>query len=268
MSDDLDDLLVEQDGGIVTLTLNRPDKRNAVSDAMIDAIEAACSRINRDMDVRCVILTGAGEGFCSGGDLDDMKAHRGHFSGTPVQTRRIYRHGIQRIPLALHHVEVPTIAAVNGAAVGAGCDMTLMCDMRIASERATFAESFQRVGLVSGDGGAWFLPRLVGTEMANYLTFTGEFIDAARAGEIGLVMRVVPHDDLMVEARKLAERIAAQPPHALRMNKRLLRASPALALDDLLELAAALQAAAQQTEDHREALSALMEKRKPLYKGR
>ena len=264
-----EDLTVEQSSdGIVTMTLNRPHKRNAVSDQMIEAIEAACRRINGDMDVRCLIITGAGESFSSGGDLDDMRERRGHFSGMPVDARRIYRHGIQRIPLALQGVEVPMIAAVNGAAVGAGCDIALMCDMRIASDRATFAESFQRVGLISGDGGAWFLPRIVGPQWANFLTFTSEFIDATMAKEIGLVMRVVPHDTLMHEATKLAQRIVNQPPHAVRMNKRLLKASPTHSLDDLLELAATMQAAALQTEDHREAYTALMEKRTPVYKAR
>lgn len=263
------DVIVEQsEDGIVTLTLNRPHKRNAVSDEMIEQIEAACLRVNRDMGARCVVLTGAGEGFSSGGDLDDMRERRGHFSGMPVETRRIYRHGIQRIPMALQQIEVPTIAAVNGAAVGAGCDIALMCDMRIASERATFAESFQRVGLVSGDGGAWFLPRIVGPQWASYLTFTGEFIDAAMAKEIGLIMRVVPHEELMPEAMKLARRIANQPPHAVRMNKRLLRSAPTQTLDELLELAAAMQAAALQTEDHREAYTALVEKRGAVFKAR
>lgn len=259
---------VEQAGGIVTLTLNRPTKRNAVSDEMIETIEAECQRINRDMEVQCLVVTGAGEGFCSGGDLDDMREGKSHFGGTGVELRRTYRHGIQRLPLALHQVEVPTIAAVNGSAVGAGCDLAMMCDMRIASDRATFAESFQRVGLISGDGGAWYLPRLVGHQMASYLTFTGEFIGASDALEMGLVMRVVEHDGLMAQTLMLAQRIASQPPHALRMNKRLLRASSTHSLDDLLELAAGMQALALQTEDYREAYAALIQKRKPTFKGR
>lgn len=260
-------LKYEQEGGIVTLTLNRPETRNAVSDEMITQIEDACRRINGDMSVGCMILTGAGDGFCSGGDMGEMKKRRGHFGGTPVESRRVYRHGIQRIPLALHNVEVPTIAAVNGAAVGAGCDIALMCDMRLASENASFAESFMRVGLISGDGGAWFLPRAVGMQLASYLTFTGEFIDADRALEIGLVMRKVPHSALMEEAGAIARRIAAQPPHALRLNKRLLRNSMMQSLDDSLELAATMQACALQTSDHREAYTAFREKRRPRFTG-
>ncbi len=263
-----EDLLVHQDGGIVTLTLNRPNQRNAVSDRMIEALEAECTRINRDMQVQCVVITGAGEGFCSGGDLQDMRERRGHFASPPVAARRIYRHGIQRIPMALHHIEVPTIAAVNGAAIGAGCDLALMCDMRIAADSATFAESFQRVGLISGDGGAWYLPRIVGPQQAAFLTYTGEVIDARTAQAMGMVLRVVPAASLMDEAHALARRLAAQPPHALRLNKRLLRASASHSLDDLLELAAAMQAMVLETEDFREAYTALVEKRKPVFQGR
>ncbi len=147
-----DPVIYRQDGGVVTLTLNEPETRNAISPAIVEALVAACARINGDMGVGCVVLTGAGKSFSSGGNVKEMRDKAGLFGGTPAEIRRAYLHGIQRVPLALYDLETPVIAAVNGHAVGAGCDLTLMCDIRIAAEDAQFAESFMRVGLVSGDG--------------------------------------------------------------------------------------------------------------------
>jgi len=151
-----------QDGAIVTLTLNAPDIRNAISGAdMIDALVQACERMNADMSVRAAILTGAGSAFSSGGNVKKMADGGGLGGGLPAQTRRNYKLGIQRIPLAFDRLEVPIIAAVNGPAIGAGCDLACMCDMRIASHKAKFAESFVKLGIVPGDGGAWLLQRFV-----------------------------------------------------------------------------------------------------------
>jgi len=260
-------VLYEQSGGIVTLTLNEPDTLNAVSEGIVAGLVAAAERINGDLSVGCVIVTGAGRAFSSGGNVRQMRDRTGLFAGNPAEIRRAYLHGIQRIPLALYNIEAPTIAAVNGHAVGAGCDISLMCDIRIASEEAIFAESFLRVGLVSGDGGAWFLPRIVGMSRACEMTFTGDFIDAATAAGYGLVSRVVPADALMQDAVALATRIAAQPPHALRMTKRLLRESQRVELDTALELASAMQAIVQHTDDQSEAVNALLEKRPPQFRG-
>ena len=263
-----DPVRYEQDGGIVVLTLNEPRTRNALSPAIAEALVGYIDRINADLSVGCVIVTGEGAGFSSGGNVKVMAERTGLFSGTPAEIRRGYLQGIQRVPLAMYALEAPSIAAVNGAAVGAGCDLATMCDIRIAARGATFAESFLRVGLVSGDGGAWFLPRAVGMSKALEMTFTGEFIDAAEALRIGLVSKVVEDDKLMDEARALAGRIAAQPVHSLRLTKRLLRDSQQVSLPIALEMASSMQALAQHTADQHEAVLAFTEKRKPKFEGR
>lgn len=263
-----DPVRYEQDGGVVILTLNEPRTRNAISPAIVESMVECVNRINADLSVGCVIVTGAGEGFSSGGNVKVMKERKGLFGGSPAQIRRSYQQGIQRIPLAMYGLEAPSIAAVNGAAVGAGCDLASMCDIRIAGRSATFAESFLRVGLVSGDGGAWFLPRAVGMSKACEMTFTGDFIEADEALRIGLVSRVVDDGQLMEEAKALARRIAAQPVHSLRLTKRLLRDSQQVSLPIALEMASSMQALAQHTEDQHEAVLAFTEKRKPKFEGR
>ena len=261
-------VLYEQEGHVVTLTLNRHETRNAISeDEMVDAIVAACDKINKDHSVRAVIITGAGSAFSSGGNVKDMRDKKGMFGGTPNEIRDGYRNGIQRIPLAINNLEVPIIAAVNGAAIGAGCDLTMMCDMRIASEKALFAESFAKVGLIPGDGGAWFLPRVIGLSRANEMAFTGEPVTAETALAWGMVSQVVEPDKLLDAANKLALRIAANPPSALRMTKRLIKEGEHAKLDSLLEMSASLQALAHQTKDHAEAVDAIIEKRTPNFTG-
>lgn len=263
-----DPVLYEMNGHIVTLTLNRHETRNAISeDEMVNAIVAACDRINADVDARVAIITGAGSAFSSGGNVKDMRDKKGMFGGTASEIREGYRKGIQRIPLAVAALEVPIIAAVNGAAIGAGCDLAVMCDIRIASEKALFAESFVKVGLIPGDGGAWFLPRAIGLSRANEMAFTGEPINAQTALEWGLVSRVVPSDELMDAANELAMRIAANPPAALRMTKKLLKEGEHSRLESLLEMSASLQALAHQTKDHTEAVNAIIEKRTPNFIG-
>lgn len=263
-------LEVAREGHVAILTMSRPEERNAISD--VDAcrqVVAACEEVNADLDVSVVVLTGMDPAFSAGGNLKRMRDRQGFApKDTPVATRISYRETIQRIPLALYNVEVPTIAAVNGPAIGAGLDLALMCDIRIASENALFAESFVKIGIVPGDGGAWLLPRAVGMSRAAELTFTGDTIGPAEAARIGLVSRIVPHGELMAEAMKLAERIAANPVHSLRMTKRLMREGEHMKLDSLLELSAAFQALAHETEDHREALDGWLEKRPPVFRGR
>ncbi|MFH1043620.1 MAG: crotonase/enoyl-CoA hydratase family protein [Pseudomonadota bacterium] len=261
-------VLYQQDGGVVILALNEPTTRNAISTAMVEALVECTRRINADLSVGCVIVTGGGKGFSSGGNVKQMKERTGLFGGSPVQIRRAYLQGIQRIPLAMYALEAPSIAAVNGAAVGAGCDLAAMCDIRIAGRSAMFAESFLRVGLISGDGGAWFLPRAVGMSKACEMTFTGDFVDADEALRIGLVSKVVDDDKLMDEAKALARRIAAQPVNSLRLTKRLLRDSQHTSLAIALDMASSMQALAQHTADQHEAVLALAEKRKPKFEGR
>ena len=259
----------EQDGAVVTLTMNRPEARNAlIGELDGQEIIDACGRINADNRIRAVILTGAGSCFSSGGDLKKIKASLGTGLGEPALSRQAYRNGIQRIPLALYNLEVPIIAAINGPARGAGCDITTMCDIRIASDTATFAESFVRVGLVAGDGGAWLLPRAVGMSRACEMAFTGDAITAQQALEYGLVSKVVPLQELMTEAHVIAERITKNPGQALRLTKRLLREGQHTRLDTLLEMSASFQALAHWTKDHEEALNAFAEKRPPTFQDR
>ena len=204
-------LRYEQDGGIVTLTMDQPAARNALTgNSAVEEFVAAARRIAADESVRVAIITGAGPVFSSGGNVKDMQRFFGE-EPTPAAIAQEYRHGIQQLALAVYHLEVPAIAAVNGPAIGAGCDLACMCDMRIAADSASFAESFIRVGIVPGDGGAWLLPRAVGRSRAAEMAFTGEAISAAEALACGLVSRVVPAADLMGEARQLAARIAANP---------------------------------------------------------
>ncbi|WP_433194256.1 crotonase/enoyl-CoA hydratase family protein [Nocardia sp. CA-107356] len=262
-------VLIERTGDVVVWTLNNPQARNPISDVeTVDALERAVSAVNADPSVRVAILTGAGTAFSSGGNIKHMRDRAGMFGGAPAELRQGYRHGIQRIPKALYHCEIPTIAAVNGPAIGAGCDLALMCDMRIAADTATFAESFAKVGIIPGDGGAWLLPRAVGMARASEMAFTGEPIDAATALEWGLVSAVVEPDALLDAAQALAARVAANPPHVLRMTKKLLREGQWQSLESLLELSAALQAIAHQTDDHHEAVSAMLDRRAPKFTGR
>ncbi len=266
MSDD--PVLYEQDGGVVLLTLNRPAMRNPISEReMVDAIVAAVERMNTDPSVRAAILTGAGKAFSSGGDLRAMAAEAEARARQPVRTTRYYKHGIQRIPLAFERLDVPIIAAVNGPAVGAGLDLACMCDIRIAGESARFAESFVKVGLIAGDGGAWLLPRAVGFSKACEMAFTGEPIDAGEALASGLVSRVVPDGELLGAARAIADKIAANPSHAVRLTKRLLMEGRHTRMDTLLEMAASMQALVHATADHREAAQAFLEKRTPRFSG-
>ena len=264
-----DKILYEQDeNGIVLLTLNQPEARNPLTDQdLIDLFCDLCERMQNDPTVRVAILTGAGSDFSSGGNVKRM-AEAGEARRTdPIGTRGYYRKGIQRIPLALEKLDVPIIAAVNGPAMGAGCDLTTMCDIRISGESARFAESFVKLGLVAGDGGAWLLPRAVGLSKAFEMALTGDILDAQQALACGLVSQVVPDAELLAAARKLAMRIAANPPQAVRMTKRLIREGQHTRLDTLLEMSAAFQALVHTTDDHREAANAFVEKRRPTFKG-
>jgi enoyl-CoA hydratase/carnithine racemase len=210
--------------------------------------------------VRVVILTGEGPVFSSGGNVKDMQRFfQQQISADAI--REEYRNGIQRLPRALYNLDVPVIAAVNGPAVGAGLDLACMCDIRIASEKATFAESFVRVGIVPGDGGAWLLPRAVGRAKAAEMAFTGEAIPAQDALACGLVSRVVAPEALIETALTVARKIAANPGGVLRMTKRLLREGEQASLDSLLEISASYQAIAHMEPDHHEAVRAFVEKR-------
>jgi enoyl-CoA hydratase/carnithine racemase len=255
-------LQLERQGPVLMVIMNRPETRNALSDeGVVDEFVACCHQVNADLSVRAVVLTGAGTAFSSGGNLKSIRAEMGAGLGEPPLSRMAYRDGIQRLPLAWCNLEVPTIAAVNGPAYGAGNDLVTMCDIRIASETAEFSETFVKLGLIAGDGGAWLLPRAIGLSNACEMAFTGDAISAAQALAWGLVSRVVPPSELLHAAVDLAQRIAANPPHALRMTKRLIREGQHVRLDTLLEMSAAFQALAHHTADHEAALGGFLQRR-------
>lgn len=254
-----------REGAILILTMSQPETRNALTgNTAVEEFVQACDAIRRDTSIRAVILTGEGPVFSSGGNVKDMLRYQTE-RPAPQAIREEYRNGIQRLPKALYHLDVPVIAAINGPAIGAGLDLTCMCDIRIASDKATFAESFVKVGIVPGDGGAWLLPRAVGASKAAEMAFTGDALNAEQALACGLVSRVVPHEALLETALQLAQRIAANPGSVLRMTKRLLREGERSSLESLLELSAGYQALAHTTPDHHEAVRAFVEKRPPRF---
>jgi enoyl-CoA hydratase/carnithine racemase len=260
-----DFLIYETDGPVVTLTMNQPEQRNPLTgNTAIPEFLTAIDRIEDDHSIRCVILTGNGPSFCAGGDIKEMKRQ-----ATPevseMKIRHEYRRGIQQLTLNLFNLEVPIIAAVNGHAIGAGLDLACMCDIRIASEKAKFAESFIKLGIIPGDGGAWLLPRVVGMSRAAELALTGDLIDARQALDWGLVSRVVPQEQLLATARELAGRITQHASHGVRLTKRLMREALHSRLDTVLELSAAFQAISHKTADHSEAVDAFLEKRAPRF---
>jgi 2-(1,2-epoxy-1,2-dihydrophenyl)acetyl-CoA isomerase len=257
----------EMQGHVLVLTMSNPDSRNALTgEDQFGDIEAACQEANADMAVRAVILTGEGSAFCAGGNVKDMRDRKGLFAGDPFDQADAYRKGIQRIPRAIRALNVPIIAGVNGPAVGAGCDLASMCDIRIGSSKAMFAESFVKLGIIPGDGGAWFLPRVVGYSNACKMAFTGDPVKAAEALSMGLISEVVEPDALLDRCLELAGSIAANPPHAVRLSKQLMRASEKASLDELLDMSAAFQAVCHGEPDHAEAVSAFFEKRPGNYR--
>ena len=261
-------LKIETADHVTTLTLDRPATMNplgATGDG--DAFAAACDAINADMAVRCVILTGAGRAFSAGGDIKAMKERTGTFGGTAPEISDGYRNNIHKVLRALYSLRVPLIAAVNGPAIGLGCDLACLADMRIASNRAKFGVTFLKLGIIPGDGGTWILPRIIGEARAAELFYTGDVIDAATALEWGLVSRIVDAEALLPEAEALAAKIATMPPHALRHAKNLMRQGRSMSYDGALELAANTQALMHLTGDHMEGVDALIEKRAPVFKG-
>jgi 2-(1,2-epoxy-1,2-dihydrophenyl)acetyl-CoA isomerase len=261
---------LEKSGRIATVTLDRPDSRNAVAQLqdcrdLVDAVTGA----NDDPEISVMILTGAGPAFSSGGDLKAIRDRSGigPLNATPAETRSNYRRGVQSMIRAMADVEIATIAAINGPAIGLGLDLAAICDMRVCAASAKLASSFLKVGITPGDGGAWILTQTIGYARAAELILTGDAITADEAFALGLVNKVAPDAALMTEALALAERVAVNPPRAVRLAKRLLRESQHSRLSDVLELSAAFQALAHETADHKEAVDAFFEKRKPRFTG-
>ncbi len=258
------DLLETRTDGIAWLTLNRPDRLNAFSPEMLQGLGEALQRLGGDAEVGAVVVTGAGRGFCAGGDVKTMPARAAQgFEERVEGLRRMHQ-----LPLLLRTIPKVVIAMVNGPAVGAGLGLALACDLRVAGRSARFAAGFAGVGYSGDFGGSWSLTRLVGTAKARELYFLGELIDAAAAAELGLVNRVVEDDMLQAETARLARQIADGPRVAFGYMKRNLFAAETEPFAAVLEMEAVHQARTAMTEDHREAAAAFVEKRRPAFKGR
>lgn len=260
-----DDLLVEFKNNSVWITLNRPEASNAYSIGMVQALVEVLKHADMDTNVRVIVITGAGKNFCAGGDIKAMKGKTGMFAGESNQLREAYQSGIQQIPMTISHLKTPVIAMVNGAAVGAGCDLAAMCDLRVASEEATFAETFAKVGLVPGDGGAFFLTRLVGFGKAMEMFMTCRTYTAREALNMGLVNQVVLPTDLKIKTEEMVEQLSSLPPIALQMTKKALYHAYQNDISSHLELMAAYQGITQRSSDHFKALDGMMERKKPNF---
>lgn len=260
-SKQLETLIIEAaDNGVVTVTMNRPEKKNAANGTMWDELRATWDEIALDPTVRCVVMTGAGDGFCSGADLGgggDRDLHQ-------LQAMNMIHRTVQ----ALYSIMVPVIAKVNGVAAGAGMNMALACDLIVASDQARFSEIFAKRGLTVDFGGTWILPRLIGLHRAKELAFFADVISAEQAAEFGFVNKVVAHDALDKEVAEWADRLAAGPPLALAMTKRLLTLNASNDFTAALEAEGMAQTVNFGTSDTREAVKAFLDKREPEFKGR
>lgn len=255
----LQDSTLDIKDGVATLVFQRHDVRNVLtSTAIVDDIVATAAYVNAEPSISALIITGDGSAFSSGGNIKDMVDRAGDFAGAGSELEQAYRTGIQRMPKAMQSIEVPTIAAVNGAAIGAGFDLCNMCDIRIASHKAKFGETFVNLGIIPGDGGAWFLQRLIGYQKAAELTFSGRIIDADEALQLGLLLKIVDADELLEAAQTLAIQFAQQPPQALRRSKRLMQMAQRMQLDDFLDVCAAFQSLSHQNKEHSEAVENML----------
>ncbi len=255
---------------IATITLNEPEKLNPMSKGIQADTIAALQEANLDRSVRVVIITGAGRGFSAGGDVRQLGESGDRLHGGPPGPfdRRLWLKQTQKMVLAIRECEKPVIAAVNGVAAGGGCDIALACDIRFASDRARFGEVFAKIGLFPGTGGTYLLPRTVGIAKALEMIWTGDLIDAFEAERIGLVSRVVPHDELLAETRTFAARLAQGPPLALSLAKAAVYRGLDLDISAAFDYASTAEAITLTSADHREGVQALREKRTPTFEGR
>ncbi len=260
---DFQDTLYTKADGIATITLNHPDKLNALTNPMAAECVAAIEDAKKDDEIKVVALTGAGRGFCAGFEIGEVKAEE--FS--IVKDRRYLTDTLHKVPRALAGLDKPFIGAINGAAVGAGMDMANMCDIRIASDKARFGMTYVRMGLLPGDGGCYYLPRIVGIARACELTWTGRIFDAQEAIAMGYVNQVVPAGELMATVMEFASRLVKGPSVAIQLSKHLIDRCQNLDLPDALEAIEYAQLIARSTEDAREGPRAWVEKREPIFKG-
>ncbi len=257
-------ILYQTEGNIASLTINRPEAKNAFSPEMLTLWRQFIEEAKADDNARVIIVTGKGDTFCSGGDIREMAEGRIR----SWDMKKFLWEGAHRIIFALEDLDKPIIAAINGAAMGAGLDMAIMCDLRVCSDRAKLSESYILMGLAPGDGGAYFLPRLIGVGKALELLLTGDVLSPQEALGIGLVNRVVPHDRLMEETMILAEKIASKPPLAIRMMKRAVYQAQTSTLRSHLDYISSQLALLSETEDHQEAARSFLGKRKPVFVGK
>ena len=250
---------------VAVLTFKRDDVRNALTSTdLVNDIPAVIDWANASPEISALILTGEGSAFSAGGNIKTMGERA---KAAPHILEQNYRAGVQRIPLALERAQIPVIAAVNGPAIGAGFDMANMCDIRVGSTNAQFGETFANLGIIAGDGGGWFLIRLLGYQRAAELTFTGRIVKAEEALKLGILLELTEPDELLPRAKALAATIAGKPPQAIRYAKRLLKLAQRQGLDEHLDVCSAFQAICHKTEDHQEALAAFFEKRTGRFKG-
>lgn len=264
---DFETITLKKADHIATITMNRPDKMNALNRQMLQELVAAVNEVGGDDDVRVVVLAAAGRVFCSGADVSEGGKASG-LAGTPNEMRINVRNSYQKVTSGLQTMDKPTIAMVNGAAVGAGCDFAFACDMRVGSERAKFRNGFVKVGLIPGGGGTWLYTRLMGLGRGLEFLFTGDFLEAEEAERIGVLNRLVPADELENATMELARKIAKNPPLAVQMSKTLAYKALDSNLEAALEMSAAFQALALSSEDHREGVNAFIEKREARFNGK
>lgn len=256
-------IITEVIENIQIIKLNRPKKKNAFNKEMIDEWHHALEDAKNNDNINVIIITGEGDAFCSGGDVGNMSADQ-----TPYDNKNKLWQNIHRIPLILDKIDKPVIAAINGVAVGAGLDMALMADIRTIVDNTRISEGYVKVGLVPGDGGAYFLPKIIGEAKALEMLWTGDFISAAKAKEYGLVNHIFPIETFWEETLNLAKKIASGPQVAIRMTKRAVKYSRNMSLEQSLDLISSHYAVIKETEDHIEAVKAFKDKRTPKFKGR
>lgn len=261
-------LKVALKGHQLWITLNNPEQSNAISYEMTDSLVAVLKYADFDPEVRVIVITGAGKNFCAGGDVKAMENKTGMFQGEANELRMRYMHGIQQIPKCMEELSTPVIAVVNGAAIGAGCDLAMMCDLRIGTSSSKFGETFVKLGLVPGDGGSFFLQRVIGFSKAMQMSLTGDLVAGEEAFNWGLLNYFVKDEDLLLEAARLAEKISNNAPVAVQMTKKTMKLAYLNDLHSVLDLAAAYQGITQRTADHFTALQAIKDKKPPEFQGK
>lgn len=261
------EIKVEVSGPVVTITLNRPESSNAYSEGMIATLVNVVNSYDVDDTLRVLVITGAGKHFCAGGDVKAMEEKTGMFAGEANELRLRYERGIQQISLALEKCSKPLIAAINGAAIGAGLDLACMCDIRLCSESAVFAESFAAIGLVPGDGGSFFLQRVIGYAKAMEMSLTAQKYSSTEALQMGLVSKIVSGDKLITEANELASKIAKNSPIAISLTKKSIKHAYSSDLGTTLDLLSSYQSICQRTNDHFRALKAIKNKTSSVFEG-